>query len=157
MKNHSCQKNTNSSGFTLLELMIVCGIVVIVLVGILATFVTCYDLAETSRNANLAQAQSRTVLENMRGIAFTSISGTYNGYTFTVAGMAGNSSLGHVVVDSSDASLLKVDVGVCWKQRNNRIIGECREDAGGNVVFSDANGNGILDSPVQVTTLMTQR
>ncbi|MFA5038504.1 MAG: prepilin-type N-terminal cleavage/methylation domain-containing protein [Candidatus Omnitrophota bacterium] len=152
----SLKKIKKSGGFTLLELMIVCGIVVVVLVGLLATYVACFELAETTRNTHMALVETKAVLENMRGIAFTSVYGTYNGHVFQVPQMAANQSLGYVVINNSNASLLRVDAGVCWKQKNDRIIGECQESSGA-LVFSDANGNGILDSPVQVTTLMSQR
>jgi hypothetical protein len=49
-----------------------------------------------------------------------------------------------------------VDAGICWKQKNDRVIGECVL-INGTLSFQDANGNGVLDSPVQITTYMAQR
>lgn len=146
-------------GFTLLELMIVSGFLIITLVGLLATYISCLELTEMTKNTNLALNMAQKVMEEIRNTPITSISGTYNGYAFNVPGMAANSSLGHVtVLDNIDPDLppYNVTIGVCWRQKGGRIIGEC-QDSGGVLVFSDANLNGVLDSSVQLSTQMAQR
>lgn len=143
-------------GFTLLELMIASGVLIITLAGLLATYVACLELGETTKNSNLALNAARQVLEEVRNTPFLSIFGTYDGYLFQVPGLATNSSQGYVSINNSNPDLLNVTVGVCWRQKSSRIIGEC-QDAGGVVSFSDANSNDILDSPVQLNTLMGQR
>jgi len=143
-------------GFTLLELMVVAGLTITALVGLLATYVSCLELTEITRNSQLALVSAQTVLEQMRATAFTSLYTTYNGKNFTVDGMATGASLGRVTVDNSNTSLLNVTVGVCWQQKSNRIIGECY-NASGVLTYSDTNANGVLDSPVQISTLMAQR
>ena len=143
-------------GFTLLELMVVSGITITALVGLLGTYVACFELTEITRNSQLAIISAQAVLEEMRNTAFTSIYSTYEGYEFSVSGMAAASGRGRVDVDNTNTSLLNVTVGVCWRQKGGRIIGECYS-AAGNVTFNDTNGNGVLDSPVQISTLMAQR
>lgn len=143
-------------GFTLLELMIACAILIIALTGVLATYVACLDLAETTKNSNLALGAAQAEVEQMRRADFLSLYATYNGHTFNVSTMGVNQSLGRTTIDNSNPSLLKINIGVCWQQRGGRVIGECTY-SGSSVVFSDANGNGILDSPVQITTYMAQR
>lgn len=142
-------------GFTLLELMIASGVLIIALVGLLATYIACLELEETTKNSNSALNAARQVLEEIRDTPFLSIFDTYDGYTFHVPGFAANSSQGYVSINNS-TDLLNVTIGVCWRQKSLRIIGEC-QDVAGVVSFSDANGNSILDSPVQLTTLMGQR
>ena len=147
-------------GFTLLELMVVSGITITALVGLLGTYVACLELTEITRNSNLAIISAQTVLEEMRSTAFTSVYSTYDsatsGYNFTVDGLAATESDGRVTVNNTNTSLLNVTVGVCWRQKAGRIIGECY-DASGVVTHNDTNGNGILDSPVQISTLVAQR
>ena len=93
-------------------------------------------------------------LENLRKAPFQTLNTTY---TFYATGTLANLSLGRVVIDNAtNTSFYRVDAGMCWKQRNSRIIGECR-DNNGTLVFNDTNSNGILDSPVQLTTYMAQR
>jgi len=150
------RERSSLTGFTLLELMIACAVLIIALTGVLATFVACLDLAETTKNSNLALGAAQAEAEQMRRADFLSLYTTYNGHTFNVSTMGANQSLGTTTIDNSNPALLKIDIGVCWRQRGARVIGECTYD-GSKVVFSDANGNGILDSPAQITTYMAQR
>jgi type II secretory pathway pseudopilin PulG len=144
------------SGFTLLELMIACAIIIVGLTGVLATFVTSSDLIETTKNTNLALNAEQKVLEQMRRGDFLSLYSSYNGYTFNVSNIAAGDGLGRVTVNNSNAKRLQVDIGVCWRQRGGRIIGECVSN-NTSLVFSETNANGILDSPAQITTYMAQR
>ena len=148
--------NRKKSGFTLLELMIAAGIIIVALVGLMSTYIACFDLNETTRDTNFALSMAQRILEEIRSTTFSSIASNYNGYNFTVSGMPANSSYGYVKVDSANSTFLNVTVGVCWKQKNSKVIGECG-DVGGVFAFSDANGNSVLDSPVQLSTLMAQR
>lgn len=143
----------NKKAFTLLELIIVCGIVIVALTGLLATFVACLELVETTKNSQLAMEEAQRVLEEMRSVAFTSVFSTYNGYSFQVAAMPVGMSAGKVYIDNTSANLLNATIGVCWKQRGSRIVGDC-SDSGGTLVFND---NTTLNSPVQIATLMAQR
>jgi len=144
-------------GFTLLELMIACAIIIVGLTGVLATYVTCSDLVETTRNANLALNAEQEILEQVRRVTPLSlVSSNYNGYTFNVSNMAAGNSLGLVTINNSNSSFLRVDVGVCWRQKGGRVLGEC-SFSGSTLTFNDTNGNGVLDSPVHIATYMAQR
>lgn len=149
MKNHN-------RGFTLLELMISCGVIIVALAGLLSTYVACLGLNETTRNTSLSLSAAQRVFEEIRSATFTGVAAAYDGYNFSVAGMAAGESLGHVRVDSSDPGLLNITMGVCWRQKGDRVIGECA-DSGGILVFVDSDGNNVLDSPVQLSTLLAQR
>jgi len=60
---------------------------------------------------------------------------------------------------------IRLDVAVCWRvgagPSRQRIIGECAWNATTNSLFADnttdANKNGVIDSPVMLTTIMTCR
>ncbi|MBI5873880.1 MAG: prepilin-type N-terminal cleavage/methylation domain-containing protein [Candidatus Omnitrophica bacterium] len=145
-----------NSGFTLLELMIAAAIIIVALAGLLSTYVACFELNETTRNTNLALNAAQKAMEEIRSSTFSGIASAYNGYNFAVSGMAVNKSVGRVYVDSTDPSLLNITIGVCWEQKGDKIIGECQEVSGA-LVFSDANSNNVLDSPVELSTLMAQR
>jgi len=134
--------------------MIASGILVIVLTGLLSAYISCLEMNETTKNSNLALGAVQEELENLRKAPFQTLNTTY---TFYATGTLANLSLGRVVIDNAtNTSFYRVDAGMCWKQRNSRIIGECR-DNNGTLVFNDTNSNGILDSPVQLTTYMAQR
>ncbi len=143
-------------GFTLLELMIAAAVLIVALTGLLGTYITCLELNELTRNSNLALNAAQAVFEEIRSADFLNLPANYDGYTFQVAGMSANSSLGYVAIDSSNTTLLQVAIGVCWRQKGDRIIGEC-VDSGGALNFSDANSNDYLDSPVLIRTLMADR
>ena len=143
----------NRKGFTLLELMIASGVLVIVLTGLLSAYISCLEMNETTKNSNLALGAVQEELENLRKAPFQTLDTTY---TFYATGPFANLSLGKAVINTTNSSFYRVDAGMCWKQRSSRIIGECI-DNNGTLVFNDTNGNGILDSPVQLTTYMAQR
>ncbi len=145
-----------NKGFTLLELMIAAAIIIFCLAGMLATFVACLEMDETTKNMELALNSAQDVLEDIRNTPITSVESIYNGFTFQVPELAAGSSQGYVYVDDSDPKLLDVVIGVCWQQKNSRIIGECI-NSGGAVSFSDGNGNGYLDSIAQLRTVVGMR
>jgi hypothetical protein len=62
----------------------------------------------------------------------------------------------------SNSGLYWISVAVSWAQKGGRIIGE-DNGAGGGVALNgvcdgaeDVNGNGIIDSPAQIITLMAE-
>jgi type II secretory pathway pseudopilin PulG len=55
---------------------------------------------------------------------------------------------------ASSPDPLRVTVAVCWRHRN-RAIGEC--GTGAVLTPTDSNGNGVIDSPAMLTTLVTCR
>lgn len=50
---------------------------------------------------------------------------------------------------------IRVTVAVCWRHRK-RTIGECNWN-GTSLSASDTNGNGVIESPAMLTTLITCR
>ncbi len=136
-----------------MELMIAFSILVIVLSGLLSAFISCLELNETTRNSNRALGALQEALENLRKAPFSSLA---DSYSFAVTGDMADTSLGRIVLNRTNSSYYRVDAGICWKQKNDRVIGECVL-INGTLSFQDANGNGVLDSPVQITTYMAQR
>ena len=56
---------------------------------------------------------------------------------------------------NSDYDPLRVTVSVCWRHRN-RTIGECAWD-GTTLSASDTDGDGVIEAPAMLTTLVTCR
>lgn len=144
-------------GFTLIEVMIATAILVTVLCGILATYIACFELITTSQNLTLAVNSAQKKIEEIRDYTFSGIFADYNGTTFVVDEIAAGNSRGIVYVDNSDSDLLEITISVCWRQRGNRIIGEDLDLDGSLDAGEDSNANGIIDSPAQLITLITQR
>lgn len=144
-------------GFTLIEVMIAAAILAIVICGILATYISCFELISTSRNFTFAVNAAQRKIEEIRDYNFSQIYPDYNNQSFTVGEMSAGDSLGIVYVDDASPDLLEVTISVCWRQRQNRIIGEDLNLDGVLGPGEDANGNNMIDSPVQLVTLITER
>lgn len=142
-------------GFTLLELMLAAAVLIVAISGLVAAFVGCYALNETARNLTFATMGAQQKLEEIREHNFYNIYSDYNGTTFGVTGIA--EAKGRVDIDNTNPDLLKITVTVCWKQVGGRIIGEDLNLDGDLDAGEDSNGNGRLDSPVQIITLMAKR
>ena len=146
-------------GFTLLELMIVSGILIIVLTGLLGSFIACIELTQNTKNANLALTAVVGKMEEIRGTPsenFLNITSAYGNRSYSIAGMSPSDGLVYVSVDDTNTSLINISICACWRQRTSRIIGECT-DSSGIVVFSDNDSDNVLDSQVQLSSLMAQR
>ena len=145
------------SGFTLLELMIGAAVLIVALVGLIAAYIGCFTLNEGARNLTIAINGTQAEMERIRNLSFDQID-DQNGTNFEIDGLDSSESEGIVEVDSSNPDLLKVAVTVSWRQKGGRVFGE---DRNLNGIFEpateDINGNGKLDSPAQLVTLMAKR
>ena len=169
-RGHTIQRRSGSDGFTLVELMIAIAFLVVALAGLLSAFLSLSALNEYSRNVTWATNDATRVLEQMRqqntgGSCFTpsaaapSGSATWDAWLTNVAGgksIQPNPSTEELAtVTSSGTDPLTVSVMVCWRQRS-RVVGECTW-SGSALSTSDLDGDGTLESPVMLTTIMTCR
>lgn len=146
-------------GFTLIELMIAVGVLIIVLVGLLQIFIYCLNLSEFAGNTTLAISEAQGKLEEIRSHKFERIAGDYGlggspGNIFELAQLNGE---GAIYIDDTNPALLAIEIVVSWQEKGNRIIGE---DGNLNGVLDsgeDGNGNGRLDSPVVLVSLIAER
>lgn len=145
------------SGFTLLELMIAVGVLVVALVGLLGVFAHLMLLNENSSKLTLAVAACQGKLEEIRNSGFSTVYLNYNGTNFNPAGFSSGEAKGAIFINNSNPNLLQVFVSVSWRTRTNRVIGEDKNLNGALDSGEDSNPNGRLDSPGQIATLMTQR
>ena len=147
-------KRPYNRGFTLVEILLAAAILAFALCGILAMYSTCFVLMATSKNINIATNAAQGLIEEIRSPPFTRIISDYNGLNFIVNAIP--LSRGVVYVDDTDPELLQVTISVCWNQ-GNRIIGEDTDLDGVLDAGEDANGNGIIDSPVELVTRIANR
>lgn len=150
-------------GFTLLELMLAATILIVAVAGLLASYVLCFNLAETAKNMTLATTAIQFKLEEIRDHTFGDITADFDNTTFTVSGFGAGQATGAIYVESITTDILRVTVSVCWRQRGNRIFGE-DNGRGGGVTLSghlegteDIDADGIVDSPAMISTLMINR
>ncbi|OGW99710.1 MAG: hypothetical protein A2Y00_07740 [Omnitrophica WOR_2 bacterium GWF2_43_52] len=142
---------------TLIELLISLFIGVVVIGALLGLVNYTSELQETSRNKMIALNDARQVIEQIKYAADTSFDNAISQYsaaanqTFTPAGLDARGRIILNNVAGGGGDLYDVMVLVCWRQRRNRIIGEC-VNSGGVLQFSDLDGDGNLESPCSLTT-----
>lgn len=165
----------SETGFTLAELMVAALILITILVGLLASYVTCFDLNETSKNMTLAMDAINQKMAQISDYSFSNACSAFNGTTFTLADsdlqlMPAGESRGKIYIypySSSDTSstcascvscdytMLRVVISVCWRQKSGRVIGEDKDLDGALDFGEDTNGNNQIDSPAQIVTFFT--
>ncbi len=64
----------------------------------------------------------------------------------------GGTSAGVSYVTLVNPSLAQITVSYCWRQKNGLFVGEDVDLDGNLDPGEDTNGNGIIDSPVQLVT-----
>ena len=151
------RRKDNRNGFTLLELMIAIGVLIVALVGLLGVFAHLILLNENSSKLTLAVTACQTKLEEMRNSTFSTLYTTYNGTSFNPSGFFSGEAKGAIYINNSNPNLLQIFVSVSWRTSANRIIGEDKNLSGVLNTGEDSNANGRLDSPAEIATLMAQR
>lgn len=143
------KKLSNNKGFSLSELMIATLIFTLTFAGTIIVFFRCIELSEMARHSSVAVNAVKSQLATIEDTVFEQILATFNNATFTAAGVNGR---GVTYVTSLDADLLRVTIVFCWREKNGRIMGEDTNINGVLNAGEDADGNGVLDSPVEMTT-----
>ena len=162
------------AGFTLVELLVGAVILMIGIVVMLGEVVSESTLNEHARNLTWALNDANRVMERLRqqnsGSGCTTPSAAApTGFASWDAWLADTTASGGggksvqpnpttnelVVVTSTGSDPLTITVAVCWRHRN-RTLGECSWN-GAQLVPSDTNGNGVIESPAMLSTLMTCR
>ena len=164
----------SKTGFTLAELMVAALILITILVGLLASYVTCFDLNETSKNVTLAMDAINQKMAEVSDYSFSNICSQFNNGNFTLADadialMPAGDSWGKIYVYpytgsaitsscadcTCDYDMLRVVISVCWRQKSGRVIGEDKDLDGVLDAGEDTNANGQIDSPAQLVTFFT--
>jgi prepilin-type N-terminal cleavage/methylation domain-containing protein len=173
--NGGVMKRKRQSGFTLIELMIGAILLAVGITTLLGAFLGQITLNEHARNLTWAVNDANRVLERMRqqnsGAACASPSAAAPaGFADWDAWLAGDMAAGGgggksiqpdpdtnelVMVTSGGADPLEITVAICWRHRE-RTIGECDWNAGA-LITDDSDGDGVLESPAMLSTLMTCR
>ena len=144
----------NREGFSLLELLVGSGLLLVTIAGVLVSYLRCIELAEISKNSSIALQAARSKMEQVTATPFDQIVTNFNNIPFNIAGLNGK---GVSYVNNSNPVLLRVTVSVCWRQKSGRLFGEDANLNGLVDAGEDKNGNGLLDSPIQLVFNIFQR
>lgn len=140
-------------GLTLVELMVVILVVIPALLITILVFVRCLDLIELSRNTSRAMIALKNQCNQIELADFNQISATYDQVSFQSAGLTGR---GISYVESLQADLLRVTLTFSWREKSGRVVGDDKDLDGVLDAGEDADGNGMLDSPAKLVTLIHQ-
>ena len=144
------------NAFSLVELMFSFLVLLIILIGLLQTYIACFELNEFSRNFTLANNALQAELESIRETPFDSLTGL-DGTTFPLNGFADGEAVGVRDIYDSDYDDLKyIRLVACWRQKSNRVIGEDSDLSGALNDEEDLDEDGTLDSPAEIVTLISR-
>jgi len=143
------------SGFTLVELLVSVSVVAVACVCILGAVLSTMYLNRLSSEYSLAKNACVREAEIISQDIFFNVVADYNNTTFAVTGLP--SAVGVAYVSNANPDLLQVWISVCWRQLGSRVIGEDQNLNGIPEASEDTNNNGRIDSPVQLTFLMSAR
>lgn len=149
-----------NKGFTLIEVLFCAAILTGLFVGVMSVYICCFNLQENSRNTNIVLNQARAKLEEIKNTQFVNIKATYNGKVFSLDAINGKirTEVDNVLdTDGSVMDLLDIRLVACWRQKDGSIMGEGKIDGFGNLVFSDLNGNGKIESPIELVTAISKK
>ena len=173
-------KRLKSDGFTLAEVVLGGAVLVVAVAAILGAYVGQVTLNEHARNLSSAIQDANRIIEEVRHQNSSCTAPTalppapYNTLVSRwdewLANAVGGKSIQPnelivVTAQNRDGTAswapppgdnqIRVTAAVCWRHRN-RTIGECAWD-GTVLSASDTNGNGVIESPAMLTTLVTCR
>lgn len=161
-------------GFTLVEVLLCMALLTGLFVGGMNVYIYCFNMHETSRNSIIALNEARSQIESIKNLLadlnnpeysnnFLSIVPNYNGQTAALTSMDGIMRTEASYVDEAHIGkkLILLRVVVAWRQKGGRIIGEAKDapppGAVLGLVFSDLDGDGKIESPVELVTAVNSK
>ena len=152
------------------EVMVAAAILALVIGSLLLVFIGNLSLNAISKNLTISINGARAKLEEIYQQDFETLVINYGpggnpGNNLSITDLArSHSGIISVIDDGSDepdhltnANLIQLTISVCWQEQGGRIIGEDKNlDGVFEVASEDKNGNGRLDSPAQLISLMAR-
>lgn len=140
----------NHNGVTLPEIMIATVVFSIAFIGLLTTYLRCAELNDQARNMSMATTAAKSRMEQIKNTAFNQIVANHHNNSWATTTPA--NGYGFSYVDDTVSDLLEIRVSICWQNKDGRIIGEDTNLNGVLNAGEDVNGNGMIDSSVQLVS-----
>lgn len=141
----------NQKGFTAIELMMAIVILLPLFTAVVLTFIRATQLNSIASHISEATRECRNQLTQIETTPFSQIFANYNNSTFDTPQMDG---MGVVYVDNTDPDFVAITLSFSWKENNGRILGEDTDLDGNLDAGEDINGNGELDSIVEMSAVI---
>ena len=148
-----------NKGFSLVEVLVTAAIVSTVTITLLRLFVFCAALSEMGGNLTAAMVSAQDKMEEIKNynydlIAADYVAGGAVGDTFSATSPTRS---GVIYVDSSNTSLLRIEIDVSWRNKDGRVVGEDADLDGVLDIGEDLNSDGKLTSTARIITNIAQR
>jgi type II secretory pathway pseudopilin PulG len=155
MKLKRVKISLSQKAMTLPELLVATGILVLVVTGILLSYLRAIELQEVAQATSIATKVAMSKIDEIRSTPYAQIKATFNQVAFNVTGL---NAKGVSYADDTNPKLLLVTVAVSWKQKNGRAYGEDKNLNGQIDAGEDLSpANNMLDSPVEIVTRIFQK
>lgn len=146
--------------FTLIELIFTFAILATCILGILLTYISMFILLDLSRDITLANNAVQARMEVLKDADFIDLTAGTTSFNLADYGFISPNSAVQIIEDgylgyTSPAQLKRVRIVACFRSRG-RVIGEDTNLNGILDAGEDVNGNGRMDSTVELITLITQ-
>lgn len=139
-----------------MELMIASAILMFIIIGLLYTYIACFELNEFNRNLTFANNALQAEMESLRETPFDDLP-LLDGTSFTLDGFPSGSSTGFIDIYATPyADLMYVRLVGCWSQKSGRIIGEDRNLDGTLQPSEDLDLDNVMDSPAEIATFISR-
>lgn len=139
-----------------MELMIASAILMFIIIGLLYSYIACFELNEFNRNLTLANNALQAEMESLRETPFDSLL-LLDGTSFTLGGFPSGSSMGFIDIYATPYSdLIYVRLVGSWRQKSGRIIGEDINLDGMLQPSEDSDLDNTMDSPAEIATFISR-
>lgn len=150
------EKQKMKKGFTLIELVLGTGIMLLTILGILAVYNHSILLNRYSEGVVLALESSQGKLEEMKNHSYDDLETDYGSYPVNTFPTQGLDGMGSISFETNPPVGTKgAWVVVCWREKG-RLFGEDGDLDGRLDAGEDTNGDNRLSSPVELFTQFTQ-
>jgi len=145
-------------GFTLVEVLVATGLLVIVLAGLVGLFVYCSMLSELSGDMTMVMSELQGKWEEIRNHDYDLVVTDYSagGTPGNIFNLTQVNAKGVIYIDANNPDLLVIKIIASWQTRNNRIMGEDQNLNGILDAGEDQNGNGEIDSSTSVLSMIAK-
>jgi type II secretory pathway pseudopilin PulG len=148
--------HTNKKAFSLLELMISCAILMFIVIGLLYSYIACFELNEFNRSLTLASNALQAQIEQLRETDFDSLQ-LLDGTNFSLSGFSSGDAIGlRDIYATTYSDLTYVRLVACWRQKSGRVIGEDTNLDGTLQSSEDKDLDNIMDSPAEIVTFISR-
>lgn len=139
-----------------MEVLLAGAILAFCLCGLLLTYINMFILSDLARDLTLATNAVQAKMEELKKTGYDGLL-AFNNQNFDISGFASSDAKGLIEVTNNlgYADLTRVRIISSLKSRG-RLIGEDQNLNGALDPGEDANGNGRLDSPIEIVTLIAR-